>query len=60
MLLCWAAWHLDHDAKEASKDKEFFKKASLAGDPKFLDPGLQTEYAKSWLEGRNMGEESRR
>jgi hypothetical protein len=57
LLFCCGAWRIDHDAKETKKDREFFQKSATVGEPQYLDPGLQTEYAKSWLEGRYMGEE---
>ena len=39
----------------AKPDRTFFNQAGMA-DPKTLDTGLQNEYAKSWLEGRYMGD----
>ncbi|CAD7955579.1 unnamed protein product [Amoebophrya sp. A120] len=56
-LFLFGAWRCDHDPSDSKKDdKKFFEKASK-GDPKLLDPGLQNEYARSWLEDRYMGDE---
>jgi hypothetical protein len=55
-LFLFGAWRCDHDGAEAKQDKVFFQKAGK-GEPKYLDPGLQNEYAKSWLEGRYMGDD---
>ncbi|CAD7927173.1 unnamed protein product [Amoebophrya sp. A25] len=56
-LFLFGAWRCDHDPADTKKDdKQFFQKASK-GQPQLLDPGLQNEYARSWLEGRYMGEE---
>eukprot|EP00392_Amoebophrya_sp_AT5.2_P004862 g4871.t1 len=55
-LFVFGAWLCDHDPADTKKDdKKFFDKASK--EPTVLDPGLQNEYARSWLEGRYMGEE---
>ena len=58
LLVCFGAWRVDHDPKETKKDKDFFKKTATTGEPAYLDAGLQTEYAKSWLEGRYMGDDA--
>jgi len=55
--ICFGAWRTDYDTAEVRRaGKEFFHKANKS-EPGTLDPSLQTEYAKSWLEGRYMGDD---
>ena len=62
-LFCCGAWRCDYDGTENLKktDKEEDETDVFArvakSEPEKLDPSLQTEYAKSWLEGRDMGEQ---
>jgi len=53
VLLCVGAWRVDFDTVQ-KKDDDFYKRA--CADPHVLDPSMQAEYARSWLEGRFMGE----
>jgi hypothetical protein len=52
-LICVGAWRVDFDSIE-KKDNTVY--ADAAKDPSSLDPTMQAEYARSWLEGRFMGE----
>jgi len=55
--VCFGAWRTDYDTAEVKQaGQEFFQRANKA-EPANLDPSLQTEYAKSWLEGRYMGDD---
>lgn len=55
--ICVGAWRTDYDTADVKRaGKEFFQKANKS-EPGHLDPSLQTEYAKSWLEGRYMGDD---
>lgn len=57
-LCAIGSWRCDLDSERDGKnrEKEFLARASY-GDPGALDPGLRTEYARSWLEGRYMGDD---
>mmetsp|Transcript_18239 Transcript_18239/g.57376 ORF Transcript_18239/g.57376 Transcript_18239/m.57376 type:complete len:527 (-) Transcript_18239:95-1675(-) len=49
-----ACWSIDKDKPNAF-DEDMLDK--IRRDPKVVEPPLQAEYARSWLEGRFMGEE---
>jgi hypothetical protein len=52
-MFCFCAWQMDTDGGEAI-DEDTMEK--VRQNPKLVKPGLQVEYARSWLEGRFMGE----
>lgn len=49
-----AVWFIDRD-KPTDIDQELLDK--IRRDPNLVEPPVQVEYARSWLEGRFMGEE---
>jgi len=51
---CYAAWHMDMEGADAI-DEDTLEKVKK--NPKLVKPDMQVEYARSWLEGRFMGEE---
>jgi hypothetical protein len=53
-MFCFFAWGIDFDSKKPI-DPRVLEKARE--DPKQLDLPQQAEYARSWLEGRFMGED---
>jgi hypothetical protein len=53
-LVCAGAWRVDFDSIQ-KQDEEVYKEAQK--DTKKLDPMMQAEYARSWIEGRHMGED---
>jgi len=53
-ILCLCAWKLDFETSPAVNEHTL---DSLRTEPKKVDKPLQIEYAKSWLEGRFMGEQ---
>jgi hypothetical protein len=53
VALCFAVWRCDSDAK----DKGELTAESAAKDPHALDPAMQAEFARSWLESRHMESE---
>lgn len=53
-LLCFAVWKIDRD-KSDGIDEDLIEK--IKKDPSQVDLKLRVEYAKSWLDGRFMGEE---
>jgi len=54
MLVCAGAWRVDFDSIQ-KQDEEVYREAQK--DTKKLDPMMQAEYARSWIEGRHMGED---
>eukprot|EP00930_Biecheleria_cincta_P059553 TRINITY_DN4525_c0_g2_i1.p1 TRINITY_DN4525_c0_g2~~TRINITY_DN4525_c0_g2_i1.p1 ORF type:complete len:931 (+),score=159.96 TRINITY_DN4525_c0_g2_i1:136-2928(+) len=56
-LFCFAVWKIDRD-KSDGIDEDVIEK--IKRDPSQVDLKLRIEYAKSWLEGRFMGEEWQR
>lgn len=54
VLLCACLWIVDYDTR-GSVDEEIYEK--VRRNPNLVEPPVQVEYAKSWLEGRFMGED---
>lgn len=54
VLFFAALWSIDRD-RPSLYDEDLLDK--IRRDPKLVEPPLQAEYAKSWLDGRFMGEE---
>jgi hypothetical protein len=52
--ICFAAWQVDRDSDQAISDEII---EQIKRDPRLVKPPMQVEYARSWLEGRFMGEE---
>jgi hypothetical protein len=53
VALCFAVWRCDADAKDKGESS-----LNAAGkDPNALDPAMQAEFARSWLESRQMESE---
>jgi hypothetical protein len=53
VLLCCGVWRVDADRQE-SIDEDLI--AKLCKDPKVVEPEIRLEFARSWIEGRFMGE----
>jgi len=53
VALCFAVWRCDADAK----DKGELAEGAASKDPHALDPAMQAEFARSWLESRAMENE---
>lgn len=53
-IICICLWRIDSETK-AAVDDDILEK--VRRNPNLVDPPLQAEYAKSWLEGRFMGED---
>jgi hypothetical protein len=53
VILCWGVWGIDKDRK-APIDEDILEK--LVKDPKLVEPEIRLEFARSWIEGRFMGE----
>jgi hypothetical protein len=53
-FVCICLWKIDSETK-AAVDDDILEK--VRRNPNLVDPPLQAEYAKSWLEGRFMGED---
>jgi hypothetical protein len=51
--LCCGVWRIDADRKEPV-DEDTIEK--LIRDPKLVEPEIRVEFARSWMEGRFMGE----
>lgn len=56
-LLCCCAWRIDFD-KVSMVDEDDYDK--LRSEPSLVDKDKQLEFARSWLEGRFMGEQWQR
>jgi len=52
-ILCCGVWRVDADRKEPIDDDIIDK---LVRDPKSVEPEVRLEFARSWMEGRFMGE----
>lgn len=55
VALCLAAWCIDIDKGRGGMDEDILE--TCKNDIKTVEPPLQAEYARSWLEGRFMGED---
>jgi len=53
IILCCGVWRVDADRKEPI-DEDVVDK--LVRDPKSVEPEIRVEFARSWIEGRFMGE----
>jgi hypothetical protein len=53
VLLCCGVWRVDGDRTEPL-DEDLLEK--LVRDPKLVEPEVRLEFARSWIEGRFMGE----
>jgi len=53
VVLCCGVWRIDADRKEPI-DEDIIEK--LIRDPKLVEPEIRLEFARSWIEGRFMGE----
>jgi hypothetical protein len=53
ICLCCGVWRIDADRKEPI-DEDIIEK--LIKDPKLIEPEIRVEFARSWIEGRFMGE----
>lgn len=53
VILCCGVWRIDADRKEPI-DEDILEK--LVRDPKLVEPEIRLEFARSWIEGRFMGE----
>jgi len=53
VLLCCGVWRVDGDRSEPL-DEDLLEK--LVRDPKLVEPEVRLEFARSWIEGRFMGE----
>merc|ERR1719359_1116410 len=53
VALCCGVWRIDADRKEPL-DEDIYEK--LVKDPKLVEPEIRLEFARSWIEGRFMGE----
>merc|ERR1712007_213036 len=53
-LICFSAWRIDFETEGAVTEDVLEK---IARDPRLVEPELQKEYARSWMEGRFMGEQ---
>merc|ERR1740138_1931975 len=51
---CCFCWMVDRERKSPVTEDVLDK---IKRDPRLVEPELQREYAKSWLEGRFMGED---
>jgi len=53
IILCCLVWRIESDRKEPI-DEDIIEK--LVKDPKLVEPEIRLEFARSWMEGRFMGE----
>jgi hypothetical protein len=53
VILCCGVWRIDADRHEPI-DEDILDK--LTKDPKLVEPVIRLEFAKSWMDGRFMGE----
>mmetsp|Transcript_73562 Transcript_73562/g.157668 ORF Transcript_73562/g.157668 Transcript_73562/m.157668 type:complete len:1505 (-) Transcript_73562:114-4628(-) len=54
LIVGFAAWRIDFETEGAVTEDVLEK---IARDPRLVEPELQKEYARSWMEGRFMGEQ---
>lgn len=52
--LCGGCWMIDHERADPIDAEDVIDK--LNRDPRLVEPELRVEFARSWLEGRFMGE----